>query len=77
MRLLVNRVIDATMSINCAALTADIPPGILGWLLLNVIGALMILILASFIYAEMVRRRNTKRKAEVEMQSITTELYPV
>ncbi len=67
-RLIIDEKIDSEMPPNCASISTDIPPGILGWLLLIVVGIFMIPVMASFGIAILIRRRNRRQNLNVANQ---------
>ncbi len=67
-RQLISREIDSKMPANCSAMSADIPPEILGWLLLSAVSICMVPVLASLIFAANIKQRDRLQKEAQELR---------
>ncbi len=72
-RQIIDEKIDSEMPPNCASISTDIPPGVLGWLLLCVVGIFMIPVIASFGIAFIIRRRNRRQNLNLANQDDVQE----
>ncbi len=67
-RELVTLSIDAKMKLNCAAISDDIPPDIVGWLLLTIVSVCMIPVIFAVAFAAIIRRGEAKQNAVPDVQ---------
>ncbi len=75
-RKIFHREIDTEMSLNCAAMSTDIAPSILGWLLLSVIGVCAIPMFAFLIVSATLRMSAGRQRSAVDLQDEVKETYP-